>query len=155
MTEKNGEIPAITNLSKKEKAILNDTLVKFHVITNVLDYLAFNKFANGNLKVSYANVIDWLDKRATAAYDDSFCVTIKLWIYEMVWLDLISIDAQEQKISFTENGLKAYKNQQFHLAYANMLQAKSSSNLARAALWIAVSTFVVTAFGIIITLILK
>ena len=73
----------------------------------------------------------------------------------MVWLDLISIDAQEQKISFTENGLKAYKNQQFHLAYANMLQAKSSSNLARAALWIAVSTFVVTAFGIIITLILK
>lgn len=155
MTENIGEIPAITNLSKKEKSILNDTIVKFHIITNILDLLAFNKFANGKIKVSYESVIGWLDKRATAAYDDSFCVKVKLWIYEMVWLDLISIDTQEQTISFTDNGLKAYKNQQFHLAYTNMLQAKSSSNLARAALWIAVSTFVVTAVGIIITLILK
>lgn len=155
MTENIGEIPAITNLSKKEKNILNDTLVKFHIISNVLDYLAINKFGEGQEKVSYKNVIEWLDKRATAAYDDSFCVRIKLWIIEMVWLDLISFDVETQNISFTENGLKAYKNQQFHLAYASMLQAKSSSNLAKTSLWIAVPTLVVTALGIIVTIIMK
>lgn len=155
MTESIGEFPAITNLSKKEKKILNDTLVKFHIISNVLDYLAINKFGEGQTTVSYKNVIEWLDKRATAAYDDSFCIRIKLWIIEMVWLDLISFDVETQNISFTENGLKAYKNQQFHLAYASMLQAKSSSNLAKTSLWIAVPTLVVTALGIIVTIIMK
>lgn len=37
------ELPAITNLSKKEKKILNDNLVKFHIISNVLDCLAIHK----------------------------------------------------------------------------------------------------------------
>lgn len=46
----------------------------------------------------------------------------------MEWLCLISVDTQEQKISFTENGLETYKKQQFHLAYANMLQANSLRN---------------------------
>ena len=68
-------------------------------------------------------------------------------------------DAKNKGLDFkeivTENGLKAYKNQQFHLAYASMLQAKSSSNLAKTSLWIAFSTLVVTALGIIVTIILK
>lgn len=36
------KLPAITNLSKKEKKILKDNLVKFHVISNVLNCLAIN-----------------------------------------------------------------------------------------------------------------
>ena len=39
MTENLDKLPAITNLSKKEKTILNDNLVKFHIISNVLDCL--------------------------------------------------------------------------------------------------------------------
>lgn len=155
MTESIDKLPAITNLSQKEKKILKDNLVKFHIISNVLDCLAIHKFIEAKNSVSYKNVMDWLDKRATAAYDESIYVRIELWIHEMMWLDLISFDEQTQKMSFTENGLKAYKSQQFHLAYASLLQAKSSSNLAKTSLWIAVSTLVVTALGIIVTIILK
>lgn len=155
MTESIDKLPAITNLSQKEKKILKDNLVKFHIISNVLDCLAIHKFIEAKNSVSYKNVMDWLDKRATAAYDELIYVRIELWIHEMMWLDLISFDEQTQKMSFTENGLKAYKSQQFHLAYASLLQAKSSSNLAKTSLWIAVSTLVVTALGIIVTIILK
>jgi len=156
MTESIDKLPAITNLSKKEKKILKDNLVKFHIFSNVLDCLAMNNFFYGQESVCYKEVDDWLNKMSTAAYDwDVPIARIELWLHEMMWLDLISFDEQTQKMSFTENGLKAYKNQQFHLAYASMLQAKSSSNLAKTSLWIAVSTLVVTALGIIVTIILK
>lgn len=78
MTENLDKLPAITNLSKKEKTILNDNLVKFHIISNVLDCLAIYKFLEGKDSISYHNVMDWLDKRATAANDESFCVRIEL-----------------------------------------------------------------------------
>ena len=68
---------------------------------------------------------------------------------------LISFNAKNKEISFTEKGIKAYQSQEFQLAYANMLQAKSACNLAKTSLWIAVSTLFITAFGIIITIILK
>jgi hypothetical protein len=156
MTEKIDKLPAITNLSKKEKKILKDNLVKFHVISNVLDCLAINKFLYGQESVCYKDVDDWLNKKSTASYDWNVPIArIELWLHEMMWLNLISFDEQTQKMSFTENGLNAYKKQQFHLAYASMLQAKSSSNLAKTSLWIAVSTLVVTALGIIVTIILK
>ena len=45
MTENLDKLPAITNLSKKEKTILNDNLVKFHIISNVLDCLAIYPLA--------------------------------------------------------------------------------------------------------------
>lgn len=101
-------------------------------------------------------VKDWLDKKATFDYDwRTTDAKIDLWIYEMEWLDLISFNAKNKEISFTEKGIKAYQSQEFHLAYANMLQAKSSCNLAKTSLWIAISTLFITALGIIITIILK
>lgn len=56
MTENLDKLPAITNLSKKEKTILNDNLVKFHIISNVLDCLAIYKFLEGKDSISYHNV---------------------------------------------------------------------------------------------------
>ena len=56
MTESIDKLPAITNLSKKEKKILKDNLVKFHVISNVLDCLAINKFLYGQESVCYKDV---------------------------------------------------------------------------------------------------
>lgn len=150
MTEYSGELPAITNLSKKEKRILNDNLIKFHIISNVLDCLAIYKYIEGKDNVSYKNVLDWLDKRATSAYDESFCIRIELWIHEMTWLGLISFDEQKQELSFTEEGYNAYKSQQFHLAYASLLEAKGSRNLARAAFGIGVIAAVISLIAIII-----
>ncbi len=149
MTENLDKFPAITNLSKKEKKVLNDNLVKFHIISNVLDCLAIHKFLEGKENVSYKTIMNWLDKRATAAYDEAFCARIELWIHEMIWLDLISCDEQKQELSFTENGYKAYKNQQFHLAYANLLEAKGSRNLARAAFWIGVVAVLISIIPIL------
>lgn len=129
MTENIDKLPAITNLSKKEKKILNDNLVKFHIISNVLDCLAINKFVYKQETVSYNDVDDWLNKMATAAYDwDAPIARIELWLHEMQWLDLISFDETKQEILFTENGLKAYKSQQFHLAYASMLQSNLNNS---------------------------
>lgn len=105
MIENLDKLPAITNLSKKEKIILDDNLVKFHIISNVLDCLAIYKFLEGKDSISYHNVMDWLDKKATAAYDESFCVRIELWIHEMIWLGLISFDEQKQELSFIGKGL--------------------------------------------------
>lgn len=150
MIENLDKLPAITNLSKKEKTILNDNLVKFHIISNVLDCLAIYKFLEGKDSISYHNVMDWLDKRATAAYDESFCVRIELWIHEMIWLGLISFDEQKQELSFTEDGYNAYKSQQFHLAYASLLEAKGSRNLARAAFGIGIIAAVISLIAIII-----
>lgn len=150
MTESIDKLPAITNLSKKEKKILKDNFVKFHIISNVLDCLAMSKFLYGQESVSYKDVDDWLNKMSTAAYDwDVPIARIELWLHEMMWLDLISFDEQTQKMSFTENGLNAYKSQQFHLAYVSMLQAKSSSNLAKAAFWIGVIATVISLIAII------
>lgn len=150
MTENMDKLPAITNLSKKEKKILKDNLVKFHVISNVLNCLAINKFLYGQESVCYKDVDDWLNKMSTAAYDwDVPIARIELWLHEMMWLDLISFDEQTQKMSFTENGLNAYKNQQFHLAYASLLEAKGSRNLARAAFWIGVIAAVISLIAII------
>ena len=53
MTESIDKLPAITNLSKKEKKILKDNLVKFHIISNVLDCLAMNNFFYGQESVCY------------------------------------------------------------------------------------------------------
>ena len=150
MTENIDKLPAITNLSKKEKKILKDNLVKFHIISNVLDCLAIYKFLEGKDSISYHNVMDWLDKRATAAYDESCCVRIELWIHEMIWLGLISFDEQKQELSFTEDGYNAYKSQQFHLAYASLLEAKGSRNLARVAFGIGIITAVISLIAIII-----
>lgn len=150
MIENLDKLPAITNLSKKEKIILDDNLVKFHIISNVLDCLAIYKFLEGKDSISYHNVMDWLDKRATAAYDESLCVRIELWIHEMIWLGLISFDEQKQELSFTEDGYNAYKSQQFHLAYASLLEAKGSRNLARAAFGIGIIAAVISLIAIII-----
>ena len=144
------ELPAITNLSKKEKKILNDNLVKFHIISNVLDCLAIHKFLEGKANVSYKNVVEWLDKRATAAYDESLCVRIELWFHEMIWMGLVSFDEQKQELSFTEQGFNAYKKQHFHLAYASLLEAKGSRNLARAGFWISVAAVIISVIAIII-----
>lgn len=43
MTENIDKLPAITNLSKKEKKILKDNLVKFHIFSKMLS----TKQANG------------------------------------------------------------------------------------------------------------
>lgn len=43
MTESIDKLPAITNLSKKEKKILKDNLVKFHIFSKMLS----TKQANG------------------------------------------------------------------------------------------------------------
>lgn len=104
MTEKIDKLPAITNLSKKEKKILKDNLVKFHVISNVSDCLAINKFLYGQESVCYKDVDDWLNKKSTASYDWNVPIArIELWLHEMMWLNLISFDEQTQKMSFTEN----------------------------------------------------
>lgn len=68
----------------------------------------------------------------------------------MIWLGLISFDEQKQELSFTEDGYNAYKSQQFHLAYASLLEAKGSRNLARAAFGIGIIAAVISLIAIII-----
>lgn len=144
----NDDFPAITELSRQEKRIVNDTCVKFHVFSNILDFLAINNFIYGNASVKIRNIMEWLNKNSTYSYNNSWCAKIDLWIQEMIWLDLVSYNEETKEMSLTPNGIKVYQKQEFHIAYANLLQAKASRNLARAAFWCCVFSFIVSLINI-------
>lgn len=144
----NEEFPAITELSKQEKRIVNDTCVKFHVFSNILDFLAINSFIYDKASVDFGKIMKWLNRNSTYSYNNSWCAKIDLWIHEMIWLDLVSYDEETKEMSLTKNGMKVYQKQEFHIAYANLLQAKASRNLARAAFWCCVFSLIVSLINI-------
>lgn len=145
--------PAIIELSTKEKMSLTDISVKYYIITTVLDYLVISKNLTNRDNVPVSEVKEWLDKRSTYDYDwNTTCVKIELWLYEMIWLNLVSFDEKSKTMHITSHGFDSYKSQEFHLAYANLLNAKGSRRLTKFAFWASFAAAIASITTIVISL---
>lgn len=126
----------------REKRHLRNDCVRLYVITGVLDFLVLCKFhqkTRNSKFIPFDDVKNWLDSHCT--FDYAWRVSyaqVQLWIQEMVFLDLIKFDEKHENICLTENGYNAYKSQQYHFAYASLIEAKSSRLLSKVAILISI-----------------
>jgi len=142
---------ALRDFLYREKRLLRNNCVKYHVITCVLDYLVICKHSDGERFVPTANVKDWLDSQGT--FDYAWKVPyaqIQLWMQEMEFLNLIEFGRNREKIALTEHGYEAYKSQQYHFAYASLLEAKNSRTLSKIAIFISIIAILIAAVGLFV-----
>lgn len=143
--------PSLTDFYTREKRMSKDNCVKYHIITTVLDYLVTSKHLFGKGKILYKDVIAWLNKRSTFYYDcGASCARTQIWIHEMTWLDLTSFHKGTQMISLTENGYKKFQDQQYHFAYASLLETKWSRKTCMISASIAIIALIASLISIII-----
>ncbi len=135
----------ISKLYSNEKRFVSETQVKYYIFTTVLDYLLANQWFCGLDAVSISSVQEWLIKRATRSYMWGVSVAqTKLWLQELVWLKMISLNEEKQELSLTQTGYEACQDQRFHSVYASLLEAKHSRQIAILALVIAFITAIFT-----------
>lgn len=75
-------------------------------------------------------------------------VQLNLWISELSWMGLIvrvSERDTNSEISLTKEGLVAYKSQPLHSIAASLIEARESRKLSNRAIWIAISSIIITA----------
>jgi hypothetical protein len=97
--------------------------------------------------VSVSSVKKWLLKRGTWAFMYGVSAAqADMWLHELVWLKMIYLDEEKQKLSLTEKGFEACQDQRFHIIYASLLEAKRSRQIAILAFVVAIIT---TIFSII------
>lgn len=138
----------LLELSTKENISLTDLSIKYFIIVTILDYLVIVKQITNREHIPIKEVKEWLNKQSTFDFNwkTSYAKT-EFWLIELTWLDLISIDEQTQTMSLTPHGFEVYKSQEFHIAYANLLNSKGSRKLSKAAFGasiIAVATSIIT-----------
>lgn len=148
---------------QKDKKDIVETRVKYYIIGSFLDILIeFKNF--GDSSPSFSQV--WQRFQETYQnYDIDWGVGLnvptRIVLYDMVWMNLITLDKAASEIlrtrgkddfqlSITEDGVKAYKDQRFHVISANLYTAKESSNLSKLALFFALcSIFITIVLGLI------
>jgi hypothetical protein len=141
----------LKELRENERNMLSDNCMKYFVFTTVLDFLVMNKFLGGLEKISYNDIQNWLNRKSTLEFQNTYCYMIDLWFHEMIWMDLISFNDKTQMMQLTDNGYTAYKSHQYHFAYASLLEATNSRNLAKRALWVSVTAVVITVLSILVS----
>lgn len=137
----------ISKLNSNENRIVTENQVKYYIFTVVLDFLLANQWFCGLDAVSVSSVKKWLLKRGTWAFMYGVSAAqADMWLHELVWLKMIYLDEEKQKLSLTEKGFEACQDQRFHIVYASLLEAKRSRQIAILAFVVAIIT---TIFSII------
>lgn len=127
----------------REKRIVKDARVKYFIFCEILDLLVYEKYFS-NKAVSLNNIDDYLDKRSIYEYDWNVpAVRIKLWLEEMVVLNLIDM-GDDGNISLTKEGYKACQDQRFHSIRASLYEAKFNRQLSICSCVIAIIALVVS-----------
>lgn len=138
---------SIWNFINREKNQLRNNCIKYYIISRVLDYLVICKFNKNKKSIKYIPLDDvksWLYSQYTFDYAWKVpSVRIQLLIQEMSFLDLIKFDETREYITLTETGYNAYKSQQYHFAYASLLEAKNSRMLSKTAIGISIIAIII------------
>lgn len=135
----------ISKLYSNENKFVTESQVKYYIFTTVLDYLLANQWLCGLDAVSVSSVKEWLSKRGTWGYMWGVSAAqTDLWLHELVWLKMISLNEEKQELSLTQTGYEACQDQRFHSVYASLLEAKRSRQIALLAIVIAILTAIFT-----------
>ena len=141
----------ISKLYHKEKKFVSNSKVKYYIFTTVLDYLLDNQCLYGLDAVSVSSVKEWLSEKGTFGYMWGVSnAQTELWLHELVWLNMISLNEEKQELSLTQTGYEACQDQRYHSIYASLLEAKRSRQIAIIALVIAIVTAIITLISLII-----
>lgn len=142
-------IGEISKLYSNENKFVSDSQVKYYIFTTVLDYLLVNQWLCGLDAVSVSSVKEWLSKRGTWGYMWGVSAAqADLWLHELVWLKMISLNEEKQELSLTPIGYEACQDQRFHSVYASLLEAKRSRQIAIFAFIVAFITAIITIIGL-------
>lgn len=142
---------------KKDRADIVDNRVKYYIISGILDILMeFKQFGTPSpyfsqvwqrFLTTYRNYdIDW---------GTGLNVPTRIILFDMVWMDLIILNKnfseilqtrgeKDFQLSITEDGIKAYKDQRFHIIAANLYTAKETFTLSRIALRVSITAILVS-----------
>lgn len=135
----------ISKLYSNENKFLSNSQVKYYIFTTVLDYLLVNQWFCGLDAVSVSSVKEWLSKRGTWGYMWGVSAAqADLWLHELVWLKMISLNEEKQILSLTQTGYEACQDQRFHSIYASLIEAKRSRKIATLAFFVAFITAIIT-----------
>lgn len=135
----------ISKLYSNENKFLSNSQVKYYIFTTVLDYLLVNQWFCGLDAVSVSSVKEWLSKRGTWGYMWGVSAAqADLWLHELVWLKMISLNEEKQILSLTQTGYEACQDQRFHSIYASLIEAKRSREIATLAFFVAFITAIIT-----------
>lgn len=141
----------ISDLYSNEHKSLTENHVKYYIFTAVLDYLLANKWYCGKDAVSVSAVKEWLAKRGTKDYMCGVSAArTELWLHELLWLRLVTLNEDKQQLSLTEEGYKACQDQRYHSIYACLTEAKHTRHLTYASVVIAIVSVIVAIIALLV-----
>lgn len=143
----------ILNYLRKENRNSIRNRVKYYIISGVLDVLVMIKHLDGgNDSPTFGDVISrFYDLYTNFDIDNNVTVAQieAVVLLEMKWMNLITIDKTESdskqwKLTITNDGLKAYQDQRYHIISANMYASKNARNLSVTAIIISLVSILIS-----------
>lgn len=156
----------MSKYTKKDQSDIIENRVKYYIISGILDILMeFKQFDNSS--PTFSQVWQSFQKKYRN-YDIDWGVGLniptRIILFDMVWMDLIILNKNSSEIlqtrgekdfrlSITEDGIRAYKDQRFHIIAANLYEAKETSKLSKIAIRVSIVALLVSVIVGVLSLI--